>query len=96
MDVQCDTLHGQARRLHVDVASIVNIVRPMTIQFIALSVHLCKPPVAKFSKSRVWDKVPEESTLIFRGIPEFYLIRGKWKSASVREASSLHPTVSGF
>jgi len=63
------------------VANIVNLVRPTTIQFIALCVHLCRTklttlttvdmPWQNLSKSRVWDKVPDGSTFILK-LPKYF------------------------
>ena len=53
------------------VVSIVNLVWPMTVQFIALTVDLYPAKLTirwndrrAVTKSRVWDTVPEESILI--------------------------------
>jgi len=72
-------LIGDGRRLN---AGNVNLLRPTTVQFVTLIVHLCRAKLttscndrrvsAEFSESRDGDKVPEESALILE-IPEFPL-----------------------
>jgi len=51
--------------------------------------------VAKFSKTGVWDKVPEENTLIF-AVPKFpySTVWDRWKEASMPRTSSIRPVVS--
>jgi len=50
--------------------------------------------MAKISKSRVWDKVPEGNTMIFghTHIP-CNTVWDRWKKAPMPKPSSIHPVV---
>jgi len=63
-----------------ELGGVINLVDRRRLSYHALSIHLCgaklithfdgRPVVAKFSKSRVWGKVPEGNTL-FLELPKF-------------------------
>ena len=67
------TKHGQARRSNVDGRKCCQLTSPTTTEFVTVSSDLCRTnltthcddrhAVAKFSKSKIWDKFSEGSAL---------------------------------